>query len=182
MRKSVIEPANALNEKLFEIPALVTSFAINENNICDKWITWLEELEEIFKKYNYSQCAEIAGYRSTILSSTFGNGSEKRSQKRKHRIKSALSCVQPVQQLLSDKSDELNEKIDQVRLLLRQILIPAKEAGMIKYDSTIDFTTFMESILEQFKRHEQIAPGINNAIATIGKSDVLRLLAEEIEL
>ncbi len=181
MRKSVIEPANAFKEKLFEIPDIVSDFAKNKDNICQQWMEWLEELEVIFKKYNYTQCAEIAGYRASIISPAIIVRSEKRSQKRKQQYHKALSSIQPVQQLLSDKSDELNNKIDHVRLLLRQILIPAKDAGMIIYDPPTDFTVFMESLLLQFKNHEQIAPGINNAIATIGKYDVLRLLAEEIE-
>lgn len=181
MRKSVIEPANALNKKLFEISGIVSSFANKENNICQYWINWLEELEKIFKNYNYTQCAEIAGYRASVISFSLFNNGDKRSQKRKQQFQKAFSSVQPVQQLLSAKTDELNGKIDNVRILLRQILIPAKDAGITNYDTSTDFTEFMESLLIQFKKHDQIAPGINNAIAIIGKYDVLRILAEEIK-
>ncbi|MGH1383824.1 hypothetical protein [Kordia sp.] len=181
MKKSVIEPANVLQEKLFEIPAIVTSFGKQESNILKKWLHWLEELESIFEKYNFTQCAEIAGYRASLISS-YSFPTEKRTQKRKQVNHAALVSVQPVQQILSDKSNELNEKINQVRTLIKQILIPAKDAGMINYDPKTDFTAFMESLLIQFKSHEQVRPSINSAIALIGKYDVIRILAEEIEL
>lgn len=181
MKKSVIEPANVLQEKLFEIPSMVTSFGKQEGNVSEKWLDWLEELESIFKKYNFTQCAEVAGYRASIIVSC-NIITEKRSQKRKQVRQAALVTIQPVQQILSDKSNELNDKINQVRTLVKQILIPAKDAGMINYNPEIDFTVFMESLLVQFKSHEQVRPSINSAIALIGKYDVIRILAEEIEL
>lgn len=181
MKKSVIEPANVLQKKLFEIPAIVTSFGNQESYILKKWLHWLEELESIFEKYNFTQCAEIAGYRASIISS-YSLVTEKRTQKRKQINQSALSTIQPVQQILSDKSNELNEKINQVRTLIKQILIPAKDAGMINYDPKTDFTAFIETLLIQFKSHDQVRSSINSAIALIGKYDVMRILAEEIEL
>ena len=65
--------------------------------------------------------------------------------------------------------------------MIKQIMIPAKDAGMINYDKNNDFTAYLESLLAQFKSHEQLAPGINSAIASIGKYDVLKIIAEEIE-
>lgn len=180
MKKSVIEPANELREKLFEIPEIVTSFANKEPEIYKKWITWLKDLETVFKKYDFTESAEIAGYRSAVLASS-QSFDVKRVKKRKLMDQLALESVQPVQQILSDRSNLLQEKIEQVRTLVKQILIPAKDAGMIKYDPKMDYTLFMENLLTQFKAHEHVRPSINNAIALIGKYDVIRILTEEIE-
>ncbi|MBL4745543.1 MAG: hypothetical protein JKY08_04175 [Flavobacteriaceae bacterium] len=180
MKKSVIEPANELSEKLFEIPEIVTAFANKETEIFNKWITWLQDLEAVFKKYNFTECAEIAGYRAAVLASS-QSFDVKRVKKRKLREQVALESVQPVQQILSDRSNLLLDKIEQVRTLVKQILIPAKDAGMIKYDSKMDDTLFMENLLIQFKAHEKVRPSINNAIALLGKYDVIRILTEEIE-
>jgi len=181
MKKSVIEPANALQEKLLEIPDIVTAFRKQEGNVSKKWLHWLEDVESLFKKYNFPQCAEVAGYRSSIIAS-FTLITEKRIPKRKQINQAALETIQPVQQILSNKSNELNDKVNQVKTLIKQILIPAKDAGMIDYNSNNDFTLFIENLLVKFKTHEQVRPSINNAIALIGKYDVMRILAEEIEL
>ena len=73
------------------------------------------------------------------------------------------------------------EKTDTVRKLIKQILIPAKEAGLIRSENIVDFGLYLESLLQQFKQHPQLASSINNAIGLIGKFDVLRIMAEEIE-
>ncbi len=180
MKKSILEPARVLQEKLFEIPTLVSSFQNQELNTLKKWMTWLEELELIFKNYNFPQCAELAGYRASILSS-YNVATEKRKEKRKKVHQAALTSIQPVQQILSDKSEELNQKIDQVRSLIKQILLVAKDAGIIQYNPNTDFMFFVESLLHEFKSHEQIRSSINSAILLIGKHDVIRIIAEEIE-
>jgi len=159
---------------------MVTRFQKKEHAVIDEWIVWLINLENLFKKYNYTEAAEIAGYRANILASTACEDG-KRIKKRKVMNTAAMQTIQPVQQILSDISNRLEEKIEVVRTLINQILIPAKDAGMIKYDSKTDFSLYLESLLAQFKSHEQLAPGINSAIASIGKYDVLRILAEEIE-
>lgn len=175
-----MDPAKELQLKLFEIPEIVSSFSNKENKICERWINWLEDLEKILKKYKYSQCAAIAGYRSTIISKSM-MVTIKRAERKKMTFNQAMSSIQPVQQILSDKSNELTEKIEQARILIRQIIIPAKDAGMINYDKNTDFTVFIESLITQFKTHDQVAPLINNTLASIGKYDVMRILAEEIE-
>lgn len=180
MKKSIIEPANALKKKLFEIPKLVTAFQEHDTSIFHDWMSWLQELENIFQKYNFTQCAEIAGYRANIMSNYYQIGN-RRIHKRKHLNQIGLSSVQPIQKILTDKSQELNDKIEQVRILIKQILIPAKDAGMIEYDHNKDINLFMESLLFQFKSHEQVRPLINNAIVLIGKYDVIRILIQEIE-
>ena len=181
MIKSVIDPANALQEKLFEIPSYVTAFEQKDPTVLTQWLQWIEALEALFKSYNFTQCAEIAGYRASIITTHY-SAIEKRREKRKALHYAAVKSVQPVQQILSDKYHELHEKIEHVRTLIKQILIPAKDAGMITYDNKTDFTLFIETLLVQFKAHEQLRPSINNAMALLGKYDVIRIIAEEINL
>jgi hypothetical protein len=101
--------------------------------------------------------------------------------KRKQIFSKAIQTINPAQDILFVLYKVLTEKIDVVRVLIRQILVPAKEVGFIKYDSSVDFTQYIESLLHQLKSHEQLKASINSAIASIGKIDVMRLLAEEIE-
>jgi hypothetical protein len=180
MRKSVIEPAEQLRIELYKLSNLVDKFQAQEPGITDLWLTWIRELEDLLKKYGYRETAEITGHRASILSNANRVDKQKRKLSRKKRL-AALATVQPIQQLLSDKCMELEDKIDAVRIMIKQILLPAKDAGMFTYDPKTDFSSYLESLLTQFKSHEQLAPGINNAIASIGKYDVLKIIAEEIE-
>ncbi|PPK94819.1 hypothetical protein LY01_01572 [Nonlabens xylanidelens] len=180
MRKSVIEPASIFRKELFSIPEKVTRFQKKEHNITDEWIAWLTHLEDLFTKYHYTEAAEVAGHRAQVIAAAaFEEG--KRVKKRKLMTTAAINTVQPVQQLLTDVSNKLEEKIEVVRNLIKQILVPAKDAGMINYEPGHDFTAYLEKLLAQFKTHEQLAPSVNSAIASIGKYDVLKILAEEIE-
>lgn len=180
MRKSVIEPAVTLKKELFTIPNMVTRFHKKEHAVTEDWINWLTHLEHILTKYNYTEAADIAGYRANVLAAAACEEG-KRVKKRKQMTIAAVNSVQPVQQLLSEITNLLEEKIEAVRSMIKQILIPAKDAGMINYEAHTDFTDYLESLLAQFKSHEQLAPGINSAIASIGKYDVLKIIAEEIE-
>lgn len=180
MRKSVIEPAIIFKKELFTIPNMVSRFQNKEHAVTEEWILWLTHIEDLFTQHNYTEAAEVAGYRANVIAAAACEEG-KRIKKRKQMTVAAISSVQPVQQILSDVSNRLEEKIEAVRSMIKQILIPAKDAGMINYDPKTDFSSYLESLLAQFKSHEQLAPGINSAIASIGKYDVLKIIAEEIE-
>ncbi len=180
MRKSVIEPASQIKEELFKVSLFVDKFQTQHIEILDLWMTFIKNLEDLLKKYGYRETAEISGYRAAILNNMNSIDKKKRTSSKVKR-QAALATVQPIQQLLSDKLNELEQKIETVRSMIKQIMIPAKDAGMINYDKNNDFTAYLESLLAQFKSHEQLAPGINSAIASIGKYDVLKIIAEEIE-
>lgn len=60
-------------------------------------------------------------------------------------------------------------------------IMPAKDVGIIRIDDIVDFNQYIESLLQQFLQHEQLRPNINNAIALVGRFDVMRIIAEEIE-
>ncbi len=180
MKKSSIEIVNAIYEKLMQVDILVNEFESKKTSAVDNWFVWLKESEELLKRFNYTECAELASFRSSILheNSIPDLG---RTTKRKRTFSKALATFQPAQIVLLKIYKPLEEKIETVRNLIRQILVPAKEAGMIQYDPSVDFTQYLESLLRQFQAQEQLAPSINSAIASIGKYDVLRILAEEIQ-
>jgi hypothetical protein len=178
--KSVIDIANAIHEKLMQVSGIVDAFAERAYFATDSWMTWLKESEEMLKNFQYGESAQLAGLRATILSEFFPL--QPTRNRRRQIFSKAIQTINPAQDVLYNLYKILTEKIEVVRVLLRQILVPAKEAGLIQYDPSTDFTLFIESVLQQLKSHDQLKPSINSAIASIGKIDVMRLLAEEIEL
>lgn len=180
MKPLVLDMRNALYGQLSKVSGLVNGFETKCPSAVDDWMKWLKESEALFKKYNLAEEAELAGFRSVIVGESSVHNPSVNSKRRRVFTK-AVETVQPVQAICTERFRKLEEKVDTVRNLIRQILVPAKEAGCIKYDASIDFTTYIESILQQFRKHEQLKAGINSAIAMTSKQDVILILAEEID-
>ncbi len=176
----MLEMRNVLYDQLMQVNVLVNGFETKAPTILEDWMHWLKETEELCKRYNLSECAELAGYRSLILHERSLHDTSVNS-KRKRIFSKTLETIQPVQAICVGRFKKLDEKVESVRSLIRQILVPAKEAGCIRYDPEVDFTDYLESLLQQFRNHEQLAAGINGAIALVGKRDVILILAEEID-
>lgn len=180
MRASVLEIRNTLHAQLMQVGALVNGFETKKPSAVDDWLHWLKVTEELCQKYNLAECAELAGHRSVIVHAGSLHDPSVNS-KRKRIFSKALETVQPVQAICISCFRKADEKVETVRSMLRQILVPAKEAGCIQYDPEVNFGTYLESLLQQFRKHEQLSAGINGAIALVGKSDLLLILAEEID-
>ena len=180
MRKSVLSPHLELKELLLGIGSIVDDFHQKRPSATADWLSWLKKTEEVLKKYNYSETAEIAGIRASIIAAK--EKGETRKTKKKAQVQKALETVQAAQQVVYNKQIKLEEKIEQVRNMTRQVVQMAKAAGMIQFYPGEDFTAFLEHFLMQMQQHEQLQAGVNLAIASIGRYDTLRILAEEIEL
>ena len=181
MKPSQLELVEKLKSSLLKVPEIVSSFSNKKPDALTNWLNWLIKTENLLKQHDHATCAKLAGLRAEIIGLQYTPGSNRRNLK-KQKLSVATSTIQPAQEIVSNLYDSKNEKIEEVRTLIRQIIIPAKEAGLINYNAKDDFTDYLESLLNQFKQHAQLSPLISRAIATIGKYDVLRLLAEEIDL
>ena len=180
MNKSLREAAKKLENMLLEIPSLVDGFSNFRFEAVSRWSQWLKQTETIFLNYGFVESADLAGIRAALLVTEI-DPSMTRAMRKKIQLSRSLSSIQQVQLLITSKYKSLNEKLEQVRMLIKQILIPAQAAGMIHEPNGTGFNIYLEGLLHQFQRHEQLGPSINNAIAMVGKFDVLRILAEEIE-
>ncbi len=180
MKASVLEMRNALYAQLTQVSTLVDGFAAKRPSATDDWVRWLQATEALCQRYNLVESAELAAHRSLILHENSLSDASVNS-KRKRIFSRALETIHPVQALCAERFRKLDEKVDTVRSLLRQILVPAKAAGCIRYDPAVDFGAYLESLLQQFRQHEQVSASINGAIALIGKQDVILILAEEID-
>lgn len=178
MLKSSVEVSGLISQQLFEVGKIVDLFKTNEYEAVEKWMQWLKISEDLLKKYNYNEASLLAGLRANILKE---EKTVEVRKKRKQIVSQALASIDSGQNVLFSINKNLSDKIDTVRTLIKQILIPAKEAGLISSENIADFGQYLESLLRQFKQHPQLASSINNAIGLIGKFDVLRIIAEEIE-
>jgi hypothetical protein len=179
MHKSTIDISGALHRQLLKVGDMVNLFDHNDYTAVDTWTAWLVESEQLLKQYGYSETAQLAGLRATILKED--KTAEPVRNRRKRLISQALSTIDPAQNVLYSINKPLEEKISTVRTLIRQFLVPAREAGLIKLDGVTDFTQYIEYLFQQAKTNQQIAPSLNHSLILLGKLDVMRIVAEEIE-
>ena len=177
MKGSSLDFEQELYSKLVEIPAIVTGFRQRNGQAEILWQQWLKDTEDILFKYNCVECASLAGFRADILAAKADP--ETTVGGRKSTASRILKTINPAQSIVVSVHNRVSDNVENVRVFFKQILTQAKTAGVLKYDDSSDFTAFIEGLLKQFRFNDQLAPSVNNAVATLGYTDVIRLLAEE---
>jgi len=176
MKGSSLDFEQELYSKLVEIPAIVTGFQQRNGQAEILWQQWLKDTEDILFKYNCVECASLAGFRADILAA---KADPECTGGRKITASRILKTINPAQSIVVSVHNRVSDNVENVRVFFKQILTQAKTAGVLKYDDSSDFTAFIEGLLKQFRFNDQLAPSVNNAVATLGYTDVIRLLAEE---
>ncbi|HMO63599.1 MAG TPA: hypothetical protein PKC39_16045 [Ferruginibacter sp.] len=180
MLKPVLDTLDTLKGKLFMMPEIVDKLHQKENNSTDHLICWLRETEEILRKSGYAQCAEMAGLRSRILAAEFSE--ERRYSKKKEKIRIALEIIYDAQSVIIKLIAPMEDKVNEVRMIINQILLIFKPSGILEYDEKYDFNVFIQGIWHMFKANEQVGGGISKILTFVNQSDAIRILAEEIDL
>ena len=74
------------------------------------------------------------------------------------------------------------QKLENATILINQILTIVYQSKAFKYDDTQNFTSFIDSIWTFCNSHEQLKAVAVQILSQINKSDVLLVLAENIDL
>ena len=173
---STLDIVQALYDKLQQVPDIVNAFERCDGTASAVWLDWLTQTSAQLKQFGFAESSAVAGIKADMLAKT----AEK--QNRKEKIAAMLATINPAQAIVLALYTPLNEKVENVRTFLTQVLTQIKEAGMLQYDSNADFTDFINNLFVQLKNNEQLSVSINNAVLNLGYTDLLRLLAEETSL
>lgn len=179
MFRSSIEISEKLEQQLNKVGTCVDMFENRDGLAVDTWMEWLKESEKILKDYGYSDTARLAGLRAEIVAEK--NRPDLQRNRRKALDSKAASTVNEAQDILFSINAALRDNIDKVTTLVRQIMVPAKEAGIIQPPESQDITSYVENLLNQFKSHEQLKSSIYSAETLIGRFDLLRIIANELD-
>lgn len=169
---STLDIVQALYDKLQQVPDIVNAFEHRDGTAPALWLDWLTKTSEMLKQFGFAESSAIAGIKADVLAKV----AEKQS--RKEKLVVLLSTINPAQAIVLGLYTPLNEKVENVRTFLTQVLTQIKDAGMLQYDSNTDFTVFVNNLFVQLRNNEQLSSSINNAVTNLGYSDVLRLLSE----
>lgn len=174
---SIIEP---LLLKLLDFPALVDSLKNKDHNFLELLEEWMKDTETILKNNNIAQCSKIAGFRSRIIAPKFGETHGRSTKKRQLNV--AAESMFEIQETILLVIDPLQQRIDDARKLIKNLLSVLRQSGAIKYTDNMDFQYFINQIWTLCKNHDQLKPSVVSILAVISQVDALRIMAEEINL
>lgn len=180
MLKPLLDTLDELKGKLFMMPGIVDKLQQKENNSVDHLMLWLRETEDVLRKSGYAQCAELAGLRSRLLAAEFNE--EHRSSKKKEKLRIASEIIYDAQSAVLKLVIPMEDKVNEARIIINQILLIFKPSGVLDYDEKYDFNVFVQGIWHMFKANEQVGGGISKILTFVNQSDAIRILAEEIDL
>jgi hypothetical protein len=178
MRKSLLNIYNALSEQSLAVPGLVTQLSKKDSRFFSEFEAWLLKTEDILKKNGLPDCSEIAGLRSKIIESMLSTDVTR--SKRKIRWHTSSSIVYDAQRVVLEVISPLREKIEESRVLIRQLLGVAYQTKMISKD--VPFNDLIKGLWEAFKQNDQLRSYTTRISSSVGHTDALRILAEEIDL
>lgn len=180
MLKPVIDLMDDIKTQLFQVPYLADTVQKKENSTVDKLVEWLKTTEDILQKKGYAECASLAGLRTKLFVPEFET--EQRTARRKCQLRIAAEILYDAQNILSGLVQPMEQKINEVRATVVQILFVFKPTGIFKSDHCTDFNNYVQGLWNMFKTHEQVGGAISKILSQVNQSDAIRILAEEIEL
>jgi hypothetical protein len=179
MKHSYLNIYEGLLAQSLLIPDIVNRSRLKDNAFLVHFDQWLITTEEIMKCNSIAQCAEIAGLRSKIISASYRDG-DKESTKRKRQLSVATSVIYDAQNTVLNVIEPIENRINEARDAVRQLLGLAYQANMI--DLSKNFNFLIQSLWSTFASHEQLKSITARILILVSQSDALRLLAEEIDL
>ena len=170
MRVSSIDKRNTFSKLLMRVPQIVNVLAKRSPLAVTEWFSWLADAEDSLKHYDMPECAQMAGLIASLYSVP--------RQSRKEKLEAALATVNSAQDIIYNIYTKANINVENVYTLFRQIIVPMRTAGIINIDGITDLTGYVNDLLRQMLANEQLSASVNGAIASVGKADVIRIIAE----
>lgn len=178
MIKPLLDIVSESKAQLFLIGGIVDQIQRKEIRAVAALADWLSTTEGILAKFGYAQAAELAGLRCKLLTPEFM--SLQRMSRKKEQLRVASEIVYDCQRAVVSLIAPLEERTDEARTILVQILLLVRPSGVLEVDSAVNFTDFIQGIWHMLKTNEQVGGGIAKVLTLVSQSDALRILAEEI--
>lgn len=178
MKGSIINKHSELKAQTNKVPTLVNMIKDKNNRYVKALEAWMLETEDVLKKYNYPEYSEMAGLRSRIYLPKYTADNSRIAKKEQMGI--ATELIYTAQNMIFNLVQQLDEKITDAKSMLEELVIIGKENGIIKVDHSTDFNSYIMSLVEYFKTHEQLKSLIQKPFFVLGRTDTIRVMAEHI--
>lgn len=178
MRKSILNTLKSLEIQLSKIHPIVDLLERKSSASSKELRDWLAETEELFQQNNLAE-ASMFSVKRAELSTYYPKNNQ---YKRKEQLHFCSRLLTDAQADLWSVYARLTDTIEKAKVSIKQLLGVIYQTQQFKYDPKTDFTQFIKEVWQFCTMHEQLR-GITAQIQSlINKTDVLLLIAEEIEI
>ena len=179
MKKSQFILVSRLKEKLQEFPNIVSSLETKDPYFIEKTFSWLKSTEDIFSTNNISEVSEIAGFRSKILTAKYSD--ERSSNIKKNQIKIAAENLYNIQNIVLNVLMPHEQKLNECREIIKQLLVLVLQTKAIEYDEKIDFEDFVKKVWQYILFDDNLRAGAARLKSVLSDLDITMLIADEID-
>lgn len=175
MQKSFLSIYLDIKKHSFEIHEIVNLLSKKDFSLFIKFEVWLSDIEKVMKKYNMENIVAFSGLRAKSIGIK-NNKDLKRSKKLSNIsdiIYESKDIFLSVTEPLKDKKEEADNLIKQCLEIMSQYKIMPTLGN--------DFTIYINTIWETIIKHDQLKSAGVKLLSIFSRSDILRLIADNIE-
>lgn len=177
MKPSKVNIVKELNIQLMQIHELANLLEIKNSTSMASFRNWLFATEEILKKNNLPQVSQLSTIRTELA-----NYIPKTRGKRKEIFNFTSRLLAQAQDDVWQTYLPFYEKTQKAREHIQQLLTIVAQSKAFNFDRNSDFTLFLENIWHFCNAHEQLKSITLQILSFLSKSDILLVMAEEIDL
>ena len=139
---------------------------------------WLFASETLLKEFNLPQMSKLSSLRAQLAHFV----PENRVSKKKERFHFASNLLAEAQECLWTLYTGYQQKVSRAKEIINQLLGVVYQSGEFEYKDSQDFTAYVSSIWEFCCSNEQLSAFAIQVSSQFSRSDILRLIADEIEI
>ncbi|CAM1365183.1 hypothetical protein [Tenacibaculum xiamenense] len=178
MRKSITKITSDISLQLNEISPIADQIQKKSTQSIRNFSNWLTTTEDVLKNLNLPESSKFSVKRSELSAFIPSAGG---SKKKEHLFLTATLLTQ-AQQDLWEVFTAFNEKLENAKKLINQLLGLLYQTNEFKYDANEDFTVFIHDLWNFCHQHEQLKGITGQILSLVNKSDVIIIMANEIDL
>lgn len=178
MKKSILNTLKSIEGQLSKIQHIVNLLEKKSTLSSKELRNWLAETEEMLQQNRLPESSVFSAKRG-VLSTYYPKNNQQRKKELLHFCSGILSQAQ---EDLWTVYKRLSDVVESAKTSIKQLLGVIYQVKQFKYDASVNFTLFIQEIWKFCTQHEQLRGLTSQVLSVIGLTDVLIILAEEIEI
>ncbi|WP_224491191.1 hypothetical protein [Robertkochia flava] len=151
----------------------------NENaEAPDQLYSFLQDMEDMFRRNKLVQFMDIARYRAKLLSSQIAI--DRRIPRPKLQIQVASELLPTITKTVKEAMKPLEEGILEIKATIKQLVDDAYDQNLVHYNDGLNYTEFIQALWRLLIKDEQFKPKTLSLLDRISKNEALQLISEEV--
>ncbi len=178
MRTSIIEKHIFFESSIFKVGLLSELYRSKSSRFHTELSLWLSENETVLKQFGFSESSQFSLLRNQL----FATNLKRTSLKRKQQFLIMGECLEKAHEILTRLYDPIKAKIEQGKETVQQVLIIIQETPEFAKSKKEDFNNYIKRIWSVLKKNAQFKSITIQLRTILPEVDILRIIAEKIEL